>query len=173
MSDAARIGGLVFAAVIVQVSVLASVPIGGGTSDVLLVVLVAAALQRGSIAGAVAGFVAGLLVDVATLGTMGVTSLLLTVAGYWAGRYGETTGRERPHALPLAVGVITVLLAFAGLGLHYMLGDEVNPHRALVTTLLPALPLNLLLAWPVGRLCRRLLPQGVPLERVREVELVV
>ncbi len=173
MSDAARIGGLVFAAAIVQVSVLASVPIGGGTADVLLVSLVAVALQRGSIAGAVAGFVAGLLVDVATLGTMGVTSLLLTVAGYWAGRYGETTGRDRPHALPLAVGVITVLLAFAGLGLHYMLGDEVDPHRALVTTLLPAVPLNLLLIWPVGRLCRRLLPQRAPVERVREVELVV
>ncbi len=173
MSDAARIGGLLFAAAIVQVSVLASVPIGGGTADALLVVLVAVALQRGSIAGAVAGFVAGLLVDVATLGTMGVTSLLLTVAGYWAGRYGETTGRDRPHALPLAAGVITVLLAFAGLGLHYMLGDEVDPHRALVTTLLPAVPLNLLLVWPVGRLCRRLLPPRAPVERVREVELVV
>lgn len=173
MSDAARIAVLVFVAGIVQVSVLASAPVAGGTADVLLVVLVCVALLRGSVAGAVAGFCGGLLVDVATLGTLGVEALLLTVAGFWAGRYGETTGRDRGHALPLAVAVITILVAVAGLGLHYMLGDPVEAHRALVTTLAPAIPLNVLVAWPVGRLCRRLLRPSAPLERAQEVELVV
>ena len=174
MSDAVKIGVLVFFGAIVQVSVLApNAVILGATADVLLVVLVCVALLRGSIAGAIAGFCGGLLVDVATLGTLGVTALLLTVAGYWAGRYGETTGRGRLHAVPLAVAVITVLTAITGLGLHYMLGDEVSAHRALVTTLLPAVPLNLLIAWPVNRLCRRLLTAQPVIERVREVELGV
>ena len=57
--------------------------------------VVCIALAAGSIAGAVAGFAGGLLVDVMTLGTLGTTSLVLTLAGYWAGRYGETTGRGR------------------------------------------------------------------------------
>ena len=40
-----------------------------------------------------------------TLGTLGVTSILLTVAGYWAGRYGETTGRGRAYAPSLTAFV--------------------------------------------------------------------
>jgi rod shape-determining protein MreD len=174
MTDGIKIGLVVFLGAIVQVSVLApSAVVLGGTADVLLVVLVSVALLRGSITGAVAGFCAGLIVDVATLDTLGVTALLLTVAGYWAGRYGETTGRGRLHAVPLAVVVITVLTAFAGLGLHYMLSDQVSAHRALVTTLLPAVLLNLVIAWPINRLCRRLLSAQPAVERVREVELGV
>ena len=174
MTDGIKIGLVVFLGAIIQISVVApTVVIMGGTADLLLVVLVCVALLRGSITGAIAGFCAGLIVDIATLGTLGVTALLLTVAGYWAGRYGETTGRGRLHAVPLAVVVITVLTAFAGLALHYMLGEEVSAQRALVTTLLPAIPLNLLIAWPVNRLCRRLLTAQPVVERVREVELGV
>jgi rod shape-determining protein MreD len=172
--DGLKILGLIFVAAIVQVSVLAPHgTISGGTADLLLVTLVCIALLRGSITGAIAGFGGGLLVDIATLGTLGVTALLLTVAGYWAGRYGETTGRGRAHAVPLAVAVITILYAVAGLGLHYMLGDDVSAHRALVSTLLPAVPLNLLIAWPVSRLCRALLGAPGAVERAREIELGV
>jgi rod shape-determining protein MreD len=145
----------------------------GGTADVLLVMLVCVALLRGSITGAVAGFFGGLIIDIASLGTLGVTALLLTVAGYWAGRYGETTGRDRRHAVPLAVAVITVLVAFAGLGVYYMLGNEVSARQALITTLLPAVPLNVVIAWPVMSLCRSLLRPSGGGARTREVELSV
>ena len=63
--------------------------------NVLLVTIVCVALLRGSIPGAMAGFAGGLLVDIGTLGTLGVTALLLTVAGYWAGRYGEPGSSRR------------------------------------------------------------------------------
>jgi len=100
MSSAAgiRVALIIFVVAILQVSVFSSVTIGGGGPDLLLVTLVSVALLRGSVVGAVAGFFAGLIVDVATLGNLGLTSLLLTLVGYWAGRYGETTGRGRPHA---------------------------------------------------------------------------
>ena len=39
---------------------------------------------------------------------MGITSLVLTLAGFWAGRYGETTGRDRRFAPVIAVGAITL-----------------------------------------------------------------
>jgi len=172
-----KVGVLVFVAAIVQVSMLEPrAAIYGGTVDVLLVTLVCTALVRGSVTGAVAGFAGGLIVDISTLGTLGVTALLLTVAGYWAGRYGETTGRDRPHAVPLAVAVITVLYAIGGLGLYYMLGTDVSAHRALVTTLLPELPLNILIAWPISKLCRALFrpaPPGGPVDRTHEVEIGV
>ena len=94
IADATKVAALVFVVALVQVSLLSSVEILGGTPDLVLVTLVAIALLRGSIFGACAGFAAGLLVDTANLGTLGVTSLLLTLAGYWIGRYGETTGRR-------------------------------------------------------------------------------
>jgi len=175
VSVALRIGVLVVVTSIVQVSILAPISILGGTPDALLVVITCLALLRGSVVGACAGFAGGLLIDVATLGTLGVNALLLTVAGYWAGRYGETTGRDRAHAVPLTVAVMTVLVvALGGLGLHYMLGETVSAHRALLTTLLPAIPLNLLIAWPLNRLCRAFV--GVPpttAQRSTEVQLLV
>lgn len=173
MTTAIRAGLLVLLVAVVQVSILAPISILGGTPDALLVILICLALLRGSVAGAVAGFAGGLLVDIATLGTLGVTALLLTVAGYWAGRYGETTGRGRAHAVPLTVAVMTVLVALGGLGLHYMLGETVSAHRALVTTLLPAIPLNLLVAWPLNRLCRALLRPPGAAQRSTEVQLLV
>jgi rod shape-determining protein MreD len=173
MSSAIRASLLVALVAIVQVSILAPISILGGTPDALLVTLVCLALLRGSVAGAIAGFAGGLLVDTATLGTLGITALLLTVAGYWAGRYSETTGRGRAHAVPLTVAVMTVLVALGGLGLHYMLGETVSAHRAVVTTLLPAIPLNLLLAWPLNRLCRALLGPPTGAQRAAEVQLLV
>lgn len=172
MSDVARIAALVFSAALLQVTLFSSLEVAGGAADVLLVTLVAVALLRGSIAGAVAGFGGGLVVDVATLGTLGVTSLLLTVAGFWAGRYGETTGRDRLHAPALAVAVITVLVGVAGYALHYMLGEEVGARHALVATLLPGVVLNLVVTWPVFAIARRVLrAQAAP--PAQEVEVAV
>jgi rod shape-determining protein MreD len=170
--DAGKVAGLVFAAAIVQVTLVAPMSIVGGTADVLLVSLVAVALLRGAAVGASAGFFGGLVVDLATFETLGVTSLLLTLAGYWIGRYGETTGRDRSHAPLLSVVVITMLYAAGGLLLHFVLGSAVSAQYALVSALLPALVLNALLTVPIYALVRRLLPPSVRSERAREVQLL-
>ena len=104
---------LTFLVALVQVVVVSSIVIGGGSPDLLLVTVVALGLLRGSIPGAVLGFVGGIVVDVATLGTLGVTSLVLTLAGFWSGRYGETTGRDRrvagSHAAERRRSVVEVI----------------------------------------------------------------
>jgi rod shape-determining protein MreD len=156
-ADAGKAAALVFCAAIVQVTLLASVEILTGRPDLVLVTLVAVALLRGSIFGAAAGFGAGLLVDTATYQTLGLTSLLLTLGGYWIGRYGETTGRDRTHAPYLSVAVVTVLYAIGALVLHYMLGDPAPAKRVLVDSLFPKILFNLLLTYPVYWLVRRLL----------------
>jgi rod shape-determining protein MreD len=145
----------VFVAALLQVVIVSSLVVGGGTPDLLLVVVVALGLLRGSSAGAVFGFVGGMVVDVVTLGTLGLTSLVLTLAGFWAGRYGETTGRGRKLAPVIAVGAITLLAGAFGYVLHYLLGDEVVARTVLVTALAPAFVMNLVLALPVQRLVRR------------------
>jgi rod shape-determining protein MreD len=153
--------------------VVSSFVLGGGAPDLLLVVIVSLALLRGSIAGAVFGFAGGLVVDLLTLETLGITSLVLTLAGFWAGRYGETTGRDRRVAPLVAVGVITVLAGIFAFVLHYMLGDEVDAGHALLTALAPALLANLVLALPVHALVRAVVRESVPGESSTEVEVVV
>jgi rod shape-determining protein MreD len=170
---AARIGVLVFVAAILQAVIFSSTGVLGGTPDVLLVTVVSIALLRGSIAGASAGFAGGLLVDVATLATLGVTALILTVAGYGAGRYGETTGRDRAHAPLLAIVVITLLVGLGSFAIYFLLGESVSAREALVTTLLPGLALNLVLGGPIYALCRRFVGFPQPKPRAEEVEIVV
>src|SRR5438045_9631659 len=109
IADAAKAGAVLFFAAIVQVTLLSQIDVFHGAPDLVLVTLVGVALLRGTIFGAAAGFGAGLVVDTATLQTLGVTSLLLTIAGYWIGRYGGTTGRDRTPAPLVPVAVVTTL----------------------------------------------------------------
>jgi rod shape-determining protein MreD len=141
------------------------------TSSIVLVALLAVALLRGSLFGAIAGFATGLLLDTATLGTLGVTSLLLTVGGFWIGRYGETTARDRFHAPYLSVAVVTVLYAFGQIVLQFVLGEPAP--AGLVAEGVPfALLVNLLLTLPVYTLIRRLFPPHELGDRIREVRLL-
>jgi cell shape-determining protein MreD len=192
-ADAAKVTLLVFAAALAQVTVFASMALLGGSPDLLLVTLVAIALLRGAITGAAAGFAAGLLVDTANLETLGLTSLVLSVAGYWTGRYGETSGRvarranERgsqalaavqpsrnlgAHAPLMAVLVVTALYSVAAYALHFVLGDHVSARLVLLDALLPAILWNLLLTVPVYAVVRRVLPLPMAADRAREVNLV-
>jgi rod shape-determining protein MreD len=138
--------------------VFADVGVLGGTPDVLLVTLVSVALLRGALVGAIAGFAAGFLVDVALLGTLGETSLLLTLVGFWTGRYGETTARDRRAAPFLAVAAATVTYLIGALALRFILAEPAPVQTVLVGTLVQVLALNLLLTWPVYRLVQRILP---------------
>jgi len=163
---------LVFAAAILQVSVFSSVTILHGTPDLLLVTIIAVALLRGPVVGALAGFWAGLLLDTANLGTLGVTSLLLTIAGYWTGRYGETTGSDRTHAPFVSVAVITFLYALGSLTFRYVLGDPAPARTVLWSTLFQGIALNLILTWPVYALAKLLLPLFWRRERVERMPAV-
>jgi rod shape-determining protein MreD len=169
---AARLAAVVFVAAIFQVSAVSSVQVLGTTPDLLLVVLVSVALLRGALTGAIAGFAAGLIVDVATLGTLGLTALLLTLAGYWAGRYGETTGRGRVYAPLLAVVAVTALYGIGAYVLTFLLGEAVSARGALLPVL-PTMLLNAILALPAYGVLGRLVGGGEQLERAREVELLV
>jgi rod shape-determining protein MreD len=156
--DALKAAVLLFVVAILQVSLLSSVSVAGGMPNLLLVTLVAVALLRGSIFGAAGGFFGGLLLDTANLETLGLTSLVLTVGGYWIGRYGETTGRDRTHAPYVSVAVVTVLYAVGVLVLHFLIGEPVSGRRILLDSLVPTIAFNLVLTAPVYWLVQKLLP---------------
>jgi rod shape-determining protein MreD len=168
--DGVKAAGVLFFAALLQLSVLTEYrPFR--TSSIVLVALLSVALLRGSVFGAVAGFGTGLMLDTATLGTLGVTSLLMTVGGFWIGRYGETTARDRFHAPYVSVAVVTVLYALGQLFLQFVLGEPA-PAGVVVHSLPLGLLLNLLLTLPVYGLVRRLFPPQQLGDRVREVRLL-
>lgn len=171
MTTALRIAPLVFVAAVVQVTVLSGMRVLWAEPDLLLVTIVCVALAAGSVPGAAAGFAGGLLVDAMTLGTLGVTSIVLTLAGYWAGRYGETTGRGRRYAAPLAAFAISILAGLGGVALHFLLGEPVAARDALLTAV-PSAILAAALALGVSRVTGAMLEPPRGLERARHVELV-
>jgi len=96
---------------------------------------------------------------------------VLTLAGYWIGRYGETTGRDRAHAPFLSIAVVTVLYELGLLVVHFVLGESA-PAAAVVRSLVPAIVLNLILTAPVYALARRLLRPAERAELSAEVQLL-
>ena len=170
--DAAKAAALLFVAAILQVSILSDVSVLHARPQLLLVTVVSVSLLRGPIFGGVAGFCAGLVADTGVFGMLGFTSLLLTLAGYWTGRYGETTGRDRGHAPLLSVAVVAMLYQIGALMLHFMLGQPAPARLVLLDGLVPTVLLNVLLTVPVYALVRRVLRQPEWSERPREVRLL-
>jgi rod shape-determining protein MreD len=169
--DALKVGVLLLFAALVQVSITANIQVASGHPDILLVLVISIALLRGPAFGASAGFWAGFVLDIASFQTLGLTSLLLTLAGYFAGRLGEVTKKSSAHPALLAVAIGTVGVTLGSAVLHFMLGETVSAYELFVGMLLPTLALNLLLAYPLYGLCRRIFPV-TPRER-REVIPVV
>lgn len=154
MSLVLKTAGIVFVAAILQSSWFDGISLGHGSAGFLLVIVVSLALLRGTVVGASAGFAAGLCYDIATFGQLGLTSLLLTLAGFWTGRYGETTGRDRAHAPFLSVVVITVLYELGGLTVRFLIGEPAPFGKVVLGTLPGELVLNLILTAPVYVFCR-------------------
>jgi rod shape-determining protein MreD len=170
-ADALKAGALVLVAALMQVSIASAIEVAEGHPDVVLVLVVSIGLVRGPVFGAVAGFWAGIVLDVASLETLGLTSLLLTLAGYFAGRLGDVTTKSSAHPSLVAVGLGTIGVALGSAILHFMLGSTLSAGEFFVGVLLPSLALNLLLAYPVYGLARRIF-HAEPRQR-REVSPVV
>ena len=115
---------LVLVAALVQVTLLSRLGLPGATPDLVLVVVLALAFVRGPTAGAGIGFGAGLLVDVIPPadGPLGLSALLLALAGYAAGRFVDRT--ERSALAPLvATAVIAPLVVLARALMLGLVGD--------------------------------------------------
>lgn len=163
--EAVKAGVTLLLAALVQVSIVGWIEVAEGHPDVVLVVLVAVALLRGPIVGAAGGFWAGIVLDTAALETFGLTSLLLTLVGYWAGRFGDVTTRSSAHPPLIAVALATLGFAFGSAILHFMLGESISAGHFFAGVLVPSLALNMLLAYPLYGLCRRIFPPPTRMRR--------
>lgn len=158
----ARLVALGAGAVLVQTAAVSQMPVGGANADLSPLVVMAVGLLAGSLTGAVFGFAVGLIVDVALLQTMGVSSLVLLVVGYGAGRLREVRDPDGP-LVPLLGGAVATLAFSVGFALvQFLLGVESPVSMALLRQILLTLIVNTLVALPLYELARRWLLPALP-----------
>jgi rod shape-determining protein MreD len=166
-----RLALLVIATVLLEISAVSGVRVLGGNADLVALLVGAAALYGGSLAGAATGFFAGLLMDLLLGQSLGLSSLVLTVVGYWVGSYREL--RDSGHGLlPIVVGAASSLAYVVGIAVvSFMLEVSGASVSALVLRdMFVQVLLNTVIALPVFVVIRRVLRPVLvvdPLERRR------
>ena len=165
-----RCGLLLLLAVVLQVSTFSQLDVLGGAADITVLAVAALALYSGSVPGAVAGFCAGLLLDLALGANLGATSLVLTVVGYFVGRFTEL--RDPAHGLiPLPVALAASAGYVAGVAaVQFMLDVGASVSVLAVREMIATILLNTILAMPVFAAVRRVVRPVLlydPLERRR------
>jgi rod shape-determining protein MreD len=157
-----RLALLGLVTVIIQAAAVSQISIFGISADLTVLVVMSVGLLAGSIAGAIMGFALGLLVDMVLVQTLGVTSLLFLVIGYWSGRLREL--RDPSHGLvPMALGAAAT--AFAGIGMaviQFLLGVDAPVSWLLLEQIFIAVLVNTLLALPVYAVVRRIIEPALP-----------
>ncbi len=157
-----RIAVLATVIVFFQIGVVSEVPVFGVSVDLSPLLVAFVGLLCGSTIGAVTGFAVGLLVDLALVQTLGVTSLTLTVVGYWSGRLREV--RDPQAALtPLLVGATGSAAAMVGYSLvQFLLGVDAPVSLELLRQIVLGVVVNTIVALPVWTVVRRSLQRGLP-----------
>ena len=159
---ALRLSALALLGVVLQAAAISQIEVFGVPADVTPLLVMAVGLLLGSVTGAAFGFAVGLLVDLALLQTLGVSSLLLVSVGYGAGRLREL--RDPAHGLiPMAVGAAAAATTIIGFAvLQFLLGIDVPFSLLLMRDVLLGIVLGTLLALPVHALVRRTLLPMLP-----------
>ena len=157
-----RIAVLVLAVVFFQIGVVSEVPVFGVTVDLSPLVVAFVGLLCGSTIGAATGFVVGLLVDLALVQTLGVTSLIFTLIGYWCGRLRELRDPQATLT-PLLVGAAAAAAATVGYSLmEFMLGVDAPVSLELLRQIVLGVLVDTIVALPMWAIVRRSLEPGLP-----------
>ena len=157
-----RIAALSLAIVFLQTGVVSEVTVLGVSVDLSILLVAFIGLLCGSTVGAACGFAIGLLVDLALVQTLGLTSLVFTLLGYWCGRLREL--RDPQAALtPVLVGGAATAAALLGYSLvEFMLGVDAPVSLELLRQIVLGIFVNTIVALPMWVLVRRCLIGGMP-----------
>ncbi|MGA0208445.1 MAG: rod shape-determining protein MreD [Candidatus Nanopelagicales bacterium] len=158
------IGGVLFVAFLIQVTLLSRLGLPGATPDLLVVSVVAIALAMGPIQGAFAGFLAGAIIDVSPPAdtVVGVNSIVYLAIGFVTGYIIDTRDRTVPGMIAMA-GIACAAAALGTAALDAMLGSprviwESVPLIALSSAVYGALLAPLMIPLLAG-LTRKLAPE--------------
>jgi rod shape-determining protein MreD len=157
-----RIALLSVVVVFFQIGVVSEVPLFGVNIDLSPLMVAFVGLLCGSTLGAATGFAVGLLVDLTLVQTLGVTSLIFTLIGYWSGRLREL--RDPQAAItPLLVGAAASAASLVGYSLmEFLLGVDAPVSLELLRQIVIGIVLNTVFALPMWAVVRRSLEGGLP-----------
>jgi len=158
----ARVAALGVVVVFFQIGVVSEVPVFGISADLTPLLVAFVGLLGGSLLGATCGFAVGLLVDLALLQTLGLTSLVFTLIGYWSGRLREL--RDPQAALtPLLVGAAAAATALVGYSLmEFLLGVDAPVSLDLLRQIVLGTVVDTIVAVPMWVIVRRVLVGALP-----------
>jgi rod shape-determining protein MreD len=159
---AIRLAILAFLTVLIQEAAISQISIFGTSADLTPLVVMSVGLLAGSVPGAIMGFAVGLLVDMVLVQTLGVTSLLYIVIGFWSGRLREL--RDPGHGLvPMGLGAAATAVSGIGMAvIQFLLGVQSPVSTLLLQQIFIAVLVNTLLALPVYAVVRRLVSPALP-----------
>lgn len=157
-----RVAALGLAIVFFQVGVVSELPVFGVNADLTPLLVAFVGLSCGSTIGACTGFAVGMMVDLMLLQTLGLTSLVFTVVGYWAGRLREL--RDPQAALtPLLVGAAAAGASLIGYSVvEFMLGVNAPVSFDLLRQVVLGTVVDTIVAIPTWALVRRSLEGALP-----------
>lgn len=157
-----RVALLCGAMLLFQIGVVSEVPVFGVNADLSPLLVAFVGLLCGSTFGAATGFAVGLFVDLALLQTLGVSSLIFTLIGYWSGRLREL--RDPQAALtPVLVGAAASAASLIGYSLvEFMLGVDAPVSLELLREIIVGVIVNTIIALPVWLVVRRALEGALP-----------
>ena len=158
----ARVAALAVVVVFFQIGVVSEVPVFGVNADLTPLLVAFVGLLCGSMLGAVTGFAVGLLVDLALLQTLGLSSLVFTLIGYWAGRLREL--RDPQAALtPVLVGAAAAATSLVGYSLmEFLLGVDAPVSLDLLRQIVLGTLVDTIVALPMWAIVRRVLEGALP-----------
>lgn len=116
---AVRAALVAVAALVVQVSIVTDIRVAQAVGDIMLVLVVAAALTGGRDRGATYGFAIGVLYDLVLDSPFGLSALTYALIGYAAGMLGGLIGRTSgwwPVMVAALAGAATAVL-YTSLGI--------------------------------------------------------
>ena len=151
-----------FVASLLQLTSASQVSIFGVPMDLSPLIVASVGFLAGSVPGMIFGFCFGLFADTALMQTLGVTSLVLTVIGYGAGRIREL--RDPAHGLaPLAVGAAAIAFATIGFAsMQFLLGVRAPISWLLLRQVVVTILVGSLMALPIYALVRRVVQGSLP-----------
>ncbi|HEY1689094.1 MAG TPA: rod shape-determining protein MreD [Solirubrobacteraceae bacterium] len=157
-----RITLLAVVVVFVQIGAISEVPIFGVNVEIAPLLAAFVGLICGSVPGAVAGFGIGLLIDLTLAQTLGITSLLFTLIGFWAGRLHEL--RDPQGALvPVAIGAVAATIALLGYSIiEFLLGVDAPVSFELLRQIVLGVLVDAIVALPFWLIVKRVLEGGLP-----------
>lgn len=113
-----RVPLVVVTALVIHLSVLTRLKVGGVMPDLMLLLAVAGGITGGPVAGAVVGFVSGMTVDVFLESPLGLSGLVFSLVGYAVG-VAQTAILRSAWWIPVLTAFVAsaageVLFALAG-----------------------------------------------------------